>query len=579
MPTQTTPSHRAERLLYIIAVAVTPSIPLFFLYAQNFTEGLQFRHFLILGALLGAASLFLYLLISKLLLRRRRTMILLTCFWAFFWFFGGIKNLAARGNSQFPDRRIAICLLFLLIALAFVLYQTKMNRLVANVTAMVLCLLFVFNFTPEALAVYAGERQRSENTASGELPYEIKTDFYVDGGLPHPNIYWLHMDGMMGFSAVAQYFGDPQTELKNALSQRGFVINENARLEGSYTDLAIPSLLSPLFYDSYLGEKLAAVTQLTRRFRQEIISSAMQQDGFAITDIHSYHEALTAFAEAGYTNLGNSAIIMRSADVDMEVTGKNVTVGLREIREQQIAFDKASDFKDLVADASVLSLFKPSINNWMEKMEPIRTNVLPIPEYPETVNMYVTGSSDSADGMSDAVRAMRYATTVQTPHFLFFSNSTPHFARINGYKIGTVVYDEYIERAFIYDENGNIYKEPQDDPGHPRLYYPQHIYAVKEMLAQVDTILTYDPGAVIVIQGDHGIHGIGRGRGYNSEFMSARGYSVEDQLNMNLQVMSAVRIPPQYGGLAEPLDPLDITRYLVNHFVGEGNYEYLYYQD
>jgi hypothetical protein len=43
--------------------------------------------------------------------------------------------------------------------------------------------------------------------------------------------------------------------------------------------------------------------------------------------------------------------------------------------------------------------------------------------------------------------------------------------------------------------------------------------------------------------------------------------------------MSAVRIPPQYGKLSQPLDPLDIARYLVNNFVGKGNYDYLYYTE
>jgi hypothetical protein len=37
---------------------------------------------------------------------------------------------------------------------------------------------------------------------------------------------------------------------------------------------------------------------------------------------------------------------------------------------------------------------------------------------------------------------------------------------------------------------------------------------------------------------------------------------------MQNQVMSAVRIPETWGGLQEPLDPLDISRVLVNRYVG-----------
>jgi hypothetical protein len=141
-------------------------------------------------------------------------------------------------------------------------------------------------------------------------------------------------------------------------------------------------------------------------------------------------------------------------------------------------------------------------------------------------------------------------------------------------------YDVPIGRAFVLDENGDVYKERLDDPHDIHLYLPQHKYAVKQLMAQVDTIIENDPNAVIIIQGDHGIHGIGNGEDYfDSELLYARGYGLEDQLNLNLSVISAVRIPPQYGKLSQPFDPLDIARYLVNNFVGKGNYDYLYYKD
>ena len=95
------------------------------------------------------------------------------------------------------------------------------------------------------------------------------------------------------------------------------------------------------------------------------------------------------------------------------------------------------------------------------------------------------------------------------------------------------------------------------------------------MMAQVDTIIENDPGAVIVLQADHGIHW-GDNANYPSDSMRKQGFNLEDQLNLNLQVLSAVRVPPQYGKLTQPLDPLDIARWLVNNFVGGGNYDYLH---
>jgi hypothetical protein len=173
-----------------------------------------------------------------------------------------------------------------------------------------------------------------------------------------------------------------------------------------------------------------------------------------------------------------------------------------------------------------------------------------------------------------------HAMTVQSPYVFFFASYRSHFDIVDGFHIGGVEYDEYIGLTYIYDEDGNVYNTRLEDPHDLYLYLPNHIYTIKEMMAQIDIIVANDPNAVIIVQADHGIHGIGPTlRGYSSEYMSKRGYSLEEQLYMNMSTISAVRIPPQYGELTQPLDPLDIARYLVNNFVGAGNYEYLYYME
>jgi hypothetical protein len=306
----------------------------------------------------------------------------------------------------------------------------------------------------------------------------------------------------------------------------------------------------------------------------------MLRDGFTMDDVYPRLELFSALAEADYTIMGNG-MVLQSLDVDMRVEGGEVTFDFSKTHEEAMSFERIKDFKNLVVAASMLSLLRASIDAELERRWP-QENIQPIPAFSETVNMYIAGNSDSDGGMSEAVRAIRYAATVQSPHFLFFNNQVAHSNDVLGYEIAGIVYKEYIGRTFIYDENGNIYRELLADPGDLNLYYPQHLYAIKQMMAQIDTILAYDPEAVIVVQADHGIHAIGPGSStvdFDSDFMFARGYSLEDQLNLNLQVMSAVRIPPQYGELAEPLDPLDISRYLVEHFIGGGNYEYLYYQE
>jgi len=581
MQKKPTSAQIAERFIYLLSVVLVPSIPLFFLYSQNAAQGLLFKYFLIMGGALALISLVLYLLISKLFLRRRRAMIIITLFWAAFWFFKPLGKIIARGNVGFSQIKITVYLLILVLIIAFILRFIKMNRLVANTIAVLLCLMFVYNFIPSALAVFAGERQRVKNEKTGELPYKIKTEFNVDPNLPKPNVYWLHMDGMVGFDAVERYFNDPQTELKNDLAKRGFVINKSARLEAGYTQAAVPAMTSPVFFDSYLKNEFIIAAQLTRGQRENFINININRKGISFDmDIYPKIEILKAFSNAGYINIANKydpKDITFSENIDILINDYNVTTGLDIKRKADNMFNILFEFKELITDASALIIIKSKTDEIFEKKRPI-ANTQALPAYQETVEN-VTGYPGYDKAMAYMIRMMKYATLIPTPHFIYFFNGTMHAGFFESV-IGEVTYKEPVGWTFGIDEYGNYYKEPLDDPLDVHLYLPQHKYAVKQMIAQIDTVLENDPNAVIILQADHGIHCYGYNNfPFDFEAMSARGYNLEDQLNLNLSVMSAVRIPPQYGKLTQPLDPLDIARYLVNNFVGKGNYEYLYYKE
>jgi hypothetical protein len=437
--------------------------------------------------------------------------------------------------------------------------------------------MFLFNFVPAAVRVAAGENQRAYNERTGKLPYKIKTEFNVDPNLPHPNIYWLHMDGMIGFDAVERYFNDPQTELKNNLTERGFVINRSARLEAGYTHVAIPAMTSPVFYDSYLASEFVRVAKLTRGHREYSINTYITKNGFSLyDDIYPKIEILKAFSDAGYINIGND--ISQNEKMDIWIDGYNINTRLDINREADNAYNLLNEFKELIINASALTIFKPKIDEIFENKR-LTAITQPLPAYQETVDKYVTGYSDFNSSMVNVIKAMKYVASIKTTHFVYFFNSTLH-AISYGTVVGEVVYKEPVGWIFYLDENGNYYREPLDDPLDVHLYLPQHKYTVKQMIAQIDVIIENDPNAVILLQADHGIHCYGnKNFPFDFEAMSARGYNLEDQLNLNLHVMSAVRIPPQYGKLSQSLDPLDIARYLVNNFVGKGNYDYLYYSE
>jgi phosphoglycerol transferase MdoB-like AlkP superfamily enzyme len=120
---------------------------------------------------------------------------------------------------------------------------------------------------------------------------------------------------------------------------------------------------------------------------------------------------------------------------------------------------------------------------------------------------------------------------------------------------------------FYYDENGIALDPVPDNMYDVANYLPQYKYAEKVLTKLIDIILQYDPDAVIVLQGDHGIH-------YDPTYWDDTGYTIKEINDMSFNVFSAVRIPEKYGHLDEPLEPLNITRWLVNNYVGP-NYEYV----
>jgi hypothetical protein len=570
-----------DRWLYLTAAALVPGIPLFYLYNRNASQGLLFRHFLIPGGVLAIISLAIYLPVSKFILTYRRAIIIIALFWAAFWFFTPIGRIIAKGNTGLT----AFYLLVFIVVIELLLRRRKISRLVANTMAVLLCLLFAFNFVPGALTLSTKKIRMAYNKITGRMPYEVKTEFKVDANLPKPNIYWLHMDGMVGFDAVERYFNDPQTTLIRNLTARGFVVNKSARLEAGFTQAAIPALTSPVFYDSYLADEFARVARLTRVSRNISLYRAMMKKGFSLDDIYPQIELLKALSDAGYINIvsrGGDDIdigLFKNTDIWIVDYG-NVTVGdLSIYREADSAFSILTEFKELITDASALSVIKPKIDEIFERKKPF-LNTEPLPAYQETVDKYVKGYSDLDSLFAYVVKAMKYVASIQTPHFVYFINGTAHYRNVKDTIIGDIDYGRPIGRTFVFDENGNIYNSRLDDPNDVHLYLPTHKYTVKQMMAQVDTVIEDDPNAVIIIPADHGIHGIGNGAdSFDSNFMYARGYGLDDQLNLSLDVISAVRIPPQFGKLSQPLDPLDIARYLVNNFVGKRNYDYLYYKE
>ena len=578
---------RAERVFYLIAAAFAPCIPLFFLYSRNVAEGILFSYCLVFAAVLAVFSVILYVLLSLAFKAPGAVLLFVAALWAVFWYVGSLHGLLLRFNEELPLSSVAAIFLGIVVAAAVVvLAYVKLPKAVGSVAALMLCLLFAFNFLP---AAYTGLTARTALAASsGTGPYEIKSSFTVDSNLPSPNIYWLHMDSMIGFSSFERYFDDPQDELKNTLKKYGFVINETAELGGGNTVITMPMLMSPTFYDSFLSSITKEYAYLTRTKRHNKIMAELRKQGVNLqNDIYPEMELLKAFSDAGYTITGNKEVITLSAASNVLNDGKNITVIDTSRRDTEKKFAQLGIFKELVVEASALKIFETSINSYFEEKKSsaetknagAENKTEKIPAYESVVDRYKIAGSGSSAQMAEQVRAAKYATEMEQPFFLYLGDSTVHCK----------TYSNTIGRVFDVDENGNkidLKKIQENDRDHnifdlSRYYVGQYRYGVKQLLAKLEVIIENDPDALIIVQADHGIHGLGPvGADYfNEKTFEEQGYSIEDMQNFNKNVISAVRIPAKYGKLDQPLEPLDISRYLVNHYVGKNNYDYLTYKE
>jgi hypothetical protein len=128
-------------------------------------------------------------------------------------------------------------------------------------------------------------------------------------------------------------------------------------------------------------------------------------------------------------------------------------------------------------------------------------------------------------------------------------------------------------RSLVYTHMNDVW---QQDPTMTELDYTAvHLYPLAyEHMAQrifhfVDIVLEANPNAVIVLQSDHGFH-----MQPTQQYLLNEGNTLDQVLELIHSVFSAVRIPSQYGGLEAPIAPLNISRELVNRFVGQ-NYNLL----
>jgi hypothetical protein len=372
------------------------------------------------------------------------------------------------------------------------------------------------------------------------------------------------MDGMLSLGMAERFFGEPQDVLRSELIRRGFVIYEDATLNAGSTDWAFPALFSPAFYDSYYGARLSEVSHLLAESRHPILHGKLSEDGINfIYDIIPDNEMFWAFMSANYetlmmitdTGLRRAPFTLnRLYNLSIPSVATTTIKNYFMIQAGDLIrlFTLVTPFS--IYSKQLLALFEQHFDHWLH-----------LPNNDETVEQLTAHTLNTVPERNIYI-AFIDSFSVQSPKIIFTDIPFTHH--------------NYWHWAFPWewsDDSTEVNRERMIEAARdinlPGLYswsFLAYNNAIAVMLNAIDMVLKQNPNAVIVLQADHGMHsGI-----HIQHILSDMGYTEAEILELYLSVMSAVRIPAAYGGLDAPLEPRNISRELVNRFVGE-NYTLL----
>jgi len=545
--------------LYILAALFLPNLFLFYLFNNNqVANNLYFKHFIILGFIIALISLVLFVISYGICKSIDGALFTLIIFWIIFWLFEVITRHTLRFFLPIGGMDMMFFVYFLLIIGFMVLFRKirpsieKLHN-AFRVIPVTICILFIVNFAP---AFYSEVIDLYVNQAPEEKPYYLKTEFEIDKSLPSPDIYWFHMDGMIGFDAAAKHFGDSKEDIKYELQKRNFVINESAEVNIGYSDIAIPALISPAFYDSYLEALLAEYDHMWQLPRKDEIERVLRRDRINIhDDIMPNQELFNAFMAKDYSYVSfwhgdvNTATYYYTTAPDL-VTRTGV--------------ERRRDFYLQVNDLKVLLL---------------STTPLSHPFFARRIDEYFYNQQTASDIIFNMIEqheeVVKRQLIVDNPDFSIYKQEYNFYRciydsfRLPSPKLYFIelnwAHEPFDKLYWVHESFDRLYEKGQaENIFDADTYYMElHRYTIQVFLNTVDMILEQTPDAVIIIQSDHGLECRAQ------VYMLENNYPEEKVWDLFVSTISAVRVPEEFGGLDEPLEPLNIAKFLVNSFVGK----------
>lgn len=384
--------------------------------------------------------------------------------------------------------------------------------------------------------------------------YDEKYEATVEDNTLTPNIYWIHTDAMMSFDGVQKYFKFNNIEFKEYLKTENFQINENAFLvAGHKTQNALAALYNPDYYDNFLKEYLYELEEVHLGNKISTPYNISTKE-LAYKRINS--ELLTSLKEKNYTTVAISKFNNYSSlNTDVFYDFYNYSLGhwhfteteeLRKIAQKSIDKIEISYRLNQIKEGLAYTIFSSYTNTIIPyEYELLDYNILNTSDYP-TIN-------DTKYWQIKAIlKSLEDSKKIETNKFVFIDYDLNH-------------------TQLSFDGIGNVL-EPYDYMNINR-YIENYIYSYRLLMEMINYIKANDSEAIIVVQSDHGLHT------FEDEFLQTYfGITIQEVREIRNSVMNAIYVPEKYQNGDEKYlsNPLNISRYLINNYVGK-NYEYLKY--
>lgn len=382
------------------------------------------------------------------------------------------------------------------------------------------------------------------NTKSSS--FDNKINVKVDSNEDVPNIYWIHADTMIGFDAMRKHFNYDNEELKKYFDSNGYLYNENARIIGGFgTKRALVALFNPYYYDNFykdyfedlvnvslekkqMTDKLVNHYELEeKRLNNELFNALKNK--YTTYGIGTFDPYLSLFSDYYYDYYCNDNLFLYELD-------KN--------KDKYNDYIKMIHFEYELIRFGIISKPKICETNFLKKeMLDYKNNN--IEKYPNSNKSKYVPIKKIFASLNDVNKKS------QDDKFVFVDFFIVH-------------------HPFDYDENGNLINNSKSI--NLESFLGNYKYSVKLLIDVLDYIKQNDKNGVIIIQADHGLH-----VGSNEDLMSTFNISKEEVSDIRYSVMNAVYIPDKYktSDIEVVKNPLNISRYLVNNYVGNNNYNYL----